>query len=67
MREELGEIFSGIRQFELWSTFAWNDIKARYARSILGPIWMVLSMGFMVLSLGLVYGQKNIHVYFFAA
>ncbi len=56
MREELGEIFNGIRQFELWSTFAWNDIKARYARSILGPIWMVLSMGFMVASLGLVYG-----------
>ena len=56
MREELGEIFRGIRQVELWSTFAWNDIKARYARSILGPIWMVLTMGFMVLSLGLVYG-----------
>ena len=56
MKQEIIEIFNGFRQVELWSTFAWNDIKARYARSILGPMWMVLSMGFMVLSLGLVYG-----------
>jgi ABC-type polysaccharide/polyol phosphate export permease len=35
----------------------WQDIKLRYRRSMLGPLWLTLSMGVMVGALGLLYGS----------
>ncbi len=37
-----------------WS-LAWHDVVARYRGSILGPFWITLSMGLMVLGLGFLY------------
>ncbi|MEL6287345.1 MAG: ABC transporter permease [Pseudomonadota bacterium] len=56
VRDTLNDLGDGLRQRELWSSLAWNDIRARYERSILGPFWLALSMGFLVLSIGFVYG-----------
>lgn len=39
-----------------WS-LAWHDVVARYRGSILGPFWITLSMGVMVLGIGLLYAQ----------
>jgi ABC-type polysaccharide/polyol phosphate export permease len=39
-----------------WS-LAWHDILARYRGSILGPFWITLSMGVMVLGIGLLYAR----------
>jgi ABC-type polysaccharide/polyol phosphate export permease len=39
-----------------WS-LAWHDISSRYRGSILGPFWITLSMGLMVLGMGLVYSR----------
>lgn len=39
-----------------WS-LAWHDIVSRYRGSILGPFWLTLSMGLMVLGIGLLYAQ----------
>jgi ABC-type polysaccharide/polyol phosphate export permease len=39
-----------------WS-LAWHDIGARYRGSILGPFWITLSMGLMVLGIGFVYAN----------
>ena len=47
---------SGRRLGLAWS-LAWHDVVARYRGSILGPFWITLSMGFMVLGIGLVYAR----------
>jgi ABC-type polysaccharide/polyol phosphate export permease len=39
-----------------WS-LAWHDVGSRYRGSILGPFWITLSMGMMVVGIGLVYGK----------
>ena len=39
-----------------WS-LAWHDISSRYRGSILGPFWITLSMGLMVLGIGFVYAN----------
>ncbi|HKR88928.1 MAG TPA: ABC transporter permease [Phenylobacterium sp.] len=39
-----------------WS-LAWHDVVSRYRGSILGPFWITLSMGLMVLGIGVVYAK----------
>ena len=52
----LRDLVEGLRCYEFWHTFAWNDIKARYRRSWLGEFWMVISLAVFVISVGTVYG-----------
>lgn len=47
---------SGERLDLAWS-LAWHDVVSRYRGSILGPFWITLSMGLMVLGIGLLWGQ----------
>ena len=51
------DIEQGVREWRLWLTMAWNDIRMRYRRSVLGPFWITLSMGFSILMMGLLYGN----------
>ena len=34
----------GWRQRELWGHLGWQDIKQRYRRSVLGPLWITITM-----------------------
>ena len=34
-----------------------HDIRGRYRRSAIGPFWLTISMGVMIASIGLVFGQ----------
>jgi ABC-type polysaccharide/polyol phosphate export permease len=43
-------------QVDQWATLAWSDIKLRYRRTTLGPLWITLSLGAFVFSVGLLYG-----------
>ncbi|HXA38090.1 MAG TPA: ABC transporter permease [Phenylobacterium sp.] len=47
---------SGERLDLAWS-LAWHDVVSRYRGSILGPFWITLSMGLMVLGIGVVYAN----------
>lgn len=47
---------SGDRLGLAWS-LAWHDVVSRYRGSILGPFWITLSMGLMVLGIGVLYAQ----------
>jgi ABC-2 type transport system permease protein len=42
---------------ELWGHLGWQDIKQRYRRSVIGPLWITISMGTTALALGLLYSQ----------
>lgn len=47
----------GFGQRELWLALGWQDIKQRYRRSTLGPLWITIATGVMAAALGLLYSQ----------
>jgi ABC-type polysaccharide/polyol phosphate export permease len=47
--------WAGTRNVDLWWTLAWYDTVLRYRRSLLGPLWITLSMGAMLLGMGPLY------------
>ncbi|MFL6142030.1 MAG: ABC transporter permease [Labedaea sp.] len=49
------DIIGGWHERELWSHLGWLDIKQRYRRSVLGPLWITISQGVLALALGLLY------------
>ncbi len=51
------DIVSGLLRWRLWGRLGWNDIRQRYQRSILGPLWLTVSMGILIGSLGLLYAR----------
>jgi ABC-2 type transport system permease protein/lipopolysaccharide transport system permease protein len=54
-RSPLAEVLAGAMLWRVWIRFGWHDVVARYRRSWVGPIWLVLSMLIFVIALGLVY------------
>jgi lipopolysaccharide transport system permease protein len=53
--QAFADLLNGARLYELWSRFAFHDIRQRFRRSVLGPFWLTLSMGILVATLGLVF------------
>jgi lipopolysaccharide transport system permease protein len=57
------DLTSSLKKYLLIHELAWNDIKQRYRRTVLGPLWISLSMAATILGLGLLFGvifnQKN--------
>jgi ABC-type polysaccharide/polyol phosphate export permease len=51
------DILDGLKNWRLWSLLAWQDIRLRYRRSMLGPFWLTLSMAIQIAALGFVYGK----------
>jgi len=46
------DLHTGIVKWRLGRLLAWQDIKQRYRRSTLGPIWFTLSSGIQILTMG---------------
>lgn len=53
MREEARKFLLLI---SAWAQLGWYDIRSRYRRTFLGPLWIVLTTGMTVGCLGVVYG-----------
>ncbi|WP_409338278.1 ABC transporter permease [Corynebacterium sp. LK2510] len=51
------DLTHGWSQKELWLQLGWQDIKQRYRRSALGPLWITIATGVMALALGLLYSM----------
>lgn len=47
--------WAGTRNAALWLTLAWYDIVLKYRRSMLGPLWLTISMGLMLIGMGPLY------------
>ena len=56
-RRAVRDIYIGLIRWRAWVLMGWQDIRKRYRRSILGPFWLTLSMGIMVLMLGFLFGN----------
>lgn len=55
LRAAWADLVRGFNQHELWLQLGWQDIKQRYRRSVLGPLWITIATGVMALALGLLY------------
>ena len=51
------EWWKGTARIDAWATLAWFDVVLRYRRSLLGPWWITLSMGVLLLGLGPLYAH----------
>jgi ABC-2 type transport system permease protein len=49
------DLSEGWRQRQLWGYLGWQDIRQRYRRSVLGPIWISISMAVTAIALGILY------------
>jgi len=53
----LKDIKEGICGFNIWGMLGWLEIKQRYRRSTLGPIWLTISTGVLIFGMGPLYGH----------
>lgn len=51
------EIRRALGSLTLVGLLGWQDVRGRYRRSAIGPFWLTISMGVMIASIGLVFGQ----------
>lgn len=51
------DLRSGLEANELWLFMGWQDIRQRYRRTILGPWWLAISTGVLVLALGVLWSE----------
>ena len=56
-RSAWSDWWEGTRRTDIWWTLAWFDIVLRYRRSMLGPLWLTLSMGAMIGGMGPLYSS----------
>src|SRR5690606_1281174 len=50
------DFVSSTKVRHLWLLMGWAEIRQRYSRSKIGPFWLTISMGILIIALGLVYG-----------
>jgi len=48
----INDVSTGLASWRLSQFLAWQDIKQRYRRSTLGPIWLTLTFGVQMLTMG---------------
>jgi ABC-type polysaccharide/polyol phosphate export permease len=53
----VADVVGAFRRINLAAQLAWYDVLARYRGSVLGPFWITLSMGAMVLGIGVLYAR----------
>lgn len=53
----LSDLIAGLEKYRIFTVYGWLDIRQKYRRSVLGPLWITLSMGIMILALGVVFSR----------
>jgi ABC-2 type transport system permease protein len=51
------DLSTGLARRELWLHLGWQDIKQRYRRSVLGPIWITIATGTTAVAMGGLYSK----------
>jgi ABC-type polysaccharide/polyol phosphate export permease len=49
------DILAGLRRYFLWSMLGWQDVARRYRRSMLGPLWILITSSVMIGVMGPLY------------
>lgn len=54
-KRAVDDLVHGWRQRPLWGHLGWQDIKQGYRRSVIGPLWVTISMAVTAVALGILY------------
>lgn len=56
-KKTIQDVAAGLLCWRIWLLIAWQDIRLRYRRSQLGPLWITISMAVQIYSIGFLYGK----------
>jgi ABC-type polysaccharide/polyol phosphate export permease len=56
-QKAFADYLQGFMMWRTWMLLAWQDINIRYRRSVIGPLWITLSMAITVYSMGFLYAR----------
>jgi ABC-type polysaccharide/polyol phosphate export permease len=56
MAQLLSDSWRSLRVWRVWLFLGVQDIKARFRRSAIGPVWILLNMSLFVVGVGVLYG-----------
>ncbi|HKT17934.1 MAG TPA: ABC transporter permease [Stellaceae bacterium] len=65
-RRACKDVILGLVKWRIWGRLGWQEIRRRYRRTVLGPLWFTFSLGIFVAGLGLVWAplfHTNLHDY----
>src|SRR5919205_252717 len=51
------DLREGALAWHIWGNLGWHDVKLRYRRSFLGPLWLTLSAAIFIGAIGLLYAR----------
>lgn len=51
------DVVEGLKSWRLWAYLGLMDIRLRYRRSVIGPLWLTLGLSATVVGIGLLYSQ----------
>jgi ABC-type polysaccharide/polyol phosphate export permease len=57
LQRAVSDLIDGARAYPIWGRLAWQDIRQRYRRSLLGPFWITISAAAMIGGIGLLYSR----------
>lgn len=52
---EARALWGVLTNYEVWFYIAYNDLRSRYRRTVLGPLWLVLANAIMIVGMGLIW------------
>ena len=61
------DLNEGLQKWRLWLTLSYHDIRLRYRRSVLGPLWLTISIAISLYSMGYLYSSlfhQELHAYY---
>jgi ABC-type polysaccharide/polyol phosphate export permease len=53
----VADFVDGARAWRVWTRLGWQEIKRRYRRTLIGPLWTSLSLGLFICVLGVVWAR----------
>ena len=56
LKAGIADLQSGFLNYHMWLFLAWQDIKKRYRRSVIGPFWITISTCCVITLMGPLYG-----------
>ena len=54
-RAAAGDLIDGLKRWDFWATLGLFDLKRKYRRSMIGPVWTTISLGIFIAVLGSLY------------
>ncbi len=57
MNAAVGDLVRGWERHNVWLMLAWDDLRLRYQRSVLGPLWITLGTGFFISVLSILWTE----------